>query len=59
MDITALLLRRRRPLACGASPEVLTAENLSAAYDTPMEILQMADSAGRTHRVCAVLGGAP
>lgn len=54
-----LLLRRGRTVACGSSSEVLTAENLSAAYDTPMEILQMADSAGRTHRVCAVLGGAP
>ena len=54
-----LLLRRGRTVACGGSAEVLTAENLSAAYDTPMEILQMADSAGRTHRVCAVLGGAP
>lgn len=52
-----LLLRRGQAVACGSSAGVLTAQNLSAAYDTPMEILQMPDSAGRTHRVCAVMKG--
>jgi iron complex transport system ATP-binding protein len=48
----ALLLRAGGMLAAGPVAEVMTAENLSALYGRPVDVLETRDGQGRLRRLC-------